>query len=191
MQTEFRKLNDDGMARFSEWLASGADGIAPVHLLADPQTSAAVAHTIRTASNRIFGDRYEFGQYLSQLLAPFDPAVISQDRGLWTALAIVWFDQLCPAGANGERKVEKEYRYILSRDYRHYYRHLVRSPWQLVRNHGEVSKFLLLAPTAGNIRSAGTARFWNSSAAASLCLEAGQLSRKRADCIPTSQPAGP
>jgi hypothetical protein len=148
MQTEFRKLNDEGMARFSEWLAGGAAGIPPVHLLADPQTSAPVGHAIHPAPSRIFGDRYEFGQYLNDLLAPFDPAVISHDRGLWSALAIVWFDQLCPAGASGQRKVEKEYRYILSADYRHYYRHLVRSPWQLVRDHGETSKFLLLAPSA-------------------------------------------
>ncbi|MBP0114370.1 hypothetical protein [Bradyrhizobium vignae] len=149
MQTEFRKLNDEGMARFTEWLTAGAGGIPPVHLLADPETSASIGHTIHPASSRIFTNRYEFGQYLIQLLSPFDPAAIPQDRGLWTALAIVWFDQLCPAGANGQRKVEKEYRYILSRDYRHYYRHLVRSPWQLVRDHGEASKLLLLAPTDG------------------------------------------
>jgi hypothetical protein len=150
MQTEFRKLNDEGIARFSEWLAGGATGVVPVHLLADPQTSAPVGHVIHPAPNRIFSDRYEFGQYLNELLAPFDAAALSQDRGFWTALAIVWFDQLCPLGANGQRKkVEKEYRYILSTDYRHYYRHLVRSPWQLVRDHGAASKFLLLPSSPG------------------------------------------
>lgn len=148
MQTEFRKLNDEGIARFSEWLAGGATGVVPVHLLADPQTSAPVGHVIHPAPNRVFSDRYEFGQYLNELLAPFDAATLSQDRGLWTALAIVWFDQICPVRTNGARKVDKEYRYILSGNYRHYYRHLVRSPWYLVRQHGENSRLLLLAPRA-------------------------------------------
>ena len=38
------------------------------------------------------------------------------------------------------------YRYILSSDYRYYYRHLVRSPWQLVRQHGKFAQLLLIAP---------------------------------------------
>ena len=41
--------------------------------------------------------------------------------------------------------MQEDYRYILSGDYRHYYRHLVRSPWYLVRQHGENARFLLLA----------------------------------------------
>jgi len=147
MQTAFRKLNEEGMRRFSEWLAAGAVGMPPIHLLADPETSDPMSVAISPAL-RTFADRFEFGEYLNGLLAPLDPATISHDRGLWSALAIVWFDQLCPRGAAGGRKVEKEYRYILSADYRHYYRHLVRSPWQLVRDHGENSKFLLLAPAA-------------------------------------------
>jgi hypothetical protein len=69
---------------------------------------------------------------------------------LWTALSLCWFDQLCPADANGYRKVDKGYRYVLSSDFRHYYRHLVRSPWQLVRDHGENAKFLLLARAEDN-----------------------------------------
>src|SRR5689334_13707970 len=109
MQTEFRKLNDEGMARFSEWLAGDAGGMAPIHLLADPQTSSPIGHAIHPASGRTFSDRYEFGQYLNQLLSSLDPAAISQDRGLWTALAIVWFNQLCPLGSNGRRlKIGKE-----------------------------------------------------------------------------------
>jgi hypothetical protein len=147
MQGTFRKLNEEGMRRFAEWLTNNAEENAPLHLLTDPETSDPMDKTLYPAV-RAFSDRYEFGQYLIELLAPFDPATISNDRGLWTALAITWFDQLCPPSANGKRKVEKDYRYILSADYRHYYRHLVRSPWQLVRDHGEHARFLLLAPTS-------------------------------------------
>jgi hypothetical protein len=78
-------------------------------------------------------------------LGPLEPATISNDRGLWTWLAIYLFDQLCPVASDGKRKLDKQYRYVLSSDYRHYYRHLVRTPWQLCRDHGPNSRFLLLA----------------------------------------------
>jgi hypothetical protein len=146
MPGEFRKLNDEGIRRFAEWLSGGARGTPPVNLLSDPETSEPIPLAI-IPPHRGFADRFEFGKYLNALLGPLDAVAISQDRGLWTALALVWFDQICPADGNGNRKVEKEYRYILSADFRHYYRHLVRSPWQLVRDHGENARFLLLAPT--------------------------------------------
>jgi hypothetical protein len=59
------------------------------------------------------------------------------------------FGQLCPPGPGGKRRLDKQYRYILSSDYRHYYRHLVRTPWQLCRDHGPNSRFLLLPATDG------------------------------------------
>ncbi|MER9649026.1 hypothetical protein [Mesorhizobium sp. M0199] len=93
-----------------------------------------------------FKDRYEFGIYLRTMLSSLDPAVIANDQGIWSALALYWFDVLCPATAAGKREPDKEYRYVLSDDYRHYYRHLVRSPWQLVRDHGVNAQFLLISP---------------------------------------------
>jgi len=75
-----------------------------------------------------------------------DPSAIANDAGLWSALALAYFDRLCPADASGDRITREQYRYILSTDYRHYYRHLVRSPWQLVRDHKHNAQFLLIAP---------------------------------------------
>lgn len=91
-----------------------------------------------------------FGIHLNTLLKEFDPQVISSDAGLWDALALHWFDRLAPAQAGGKRVLRKEYHYLLSPDYRHYYRHLVRSPWQLVRMHGQAAKFVLIAPRESN-----------------------------------------
>jgi hypothetical protein len=141
----FRKLNDEGLRRFTERLLSNATGATPAGLLTDPETSDALPVVIRP-EQRIFRDRFEFGQYLGTLLNALDVGSISHDRGLWSALALFWFDQLCPPNNAGQRKVEKEYRYVLSHDFRHFYRHLVRSPWQLVRDHHQNAKFLLLAP---------------------------------------------
>lgn len=145
MTTSFKKLNGAGLSAFSEYIRNEAQGSAPVSLLTDADTSDTLSH--RILPNRMsFDDRYEFGVYLNELLESFNPAAISNDANLWSALALNWFDLLCPFDAQGNRSPQQEYRYILSPDYRHYYRHLVRSPWQLVKDHGEAARFLLVSP---------------------------------------------
>jgi hypothetical protein len=140
-----RKLNDEGVRRFAEYLDGGAAGQAPISLLQNPETSEQLFPPV-LMGGRAFESRFDFGVYLNQKLSAFDPTVISADRNLWTSLALLWFDEICPTETNGTRKVMEPYRYILSSDYRHYYRHLVRSPWYLVRLHGENARFLLVAP---------------------------------------------
>jgi hypothetical protein len=147
MSDALRKLNDEGIARFSEYLKGGAHGPAPKDLLENPTTSEMTDAPVRMAV-RQFTDRYEFGRELAMRLSALDPARISGDRGLWTGLALFWFDQLCPPLADGKRTPDNEYRYILSTDYRHYYRHLVRTPWQLLRDHGANSRFLLMSASS-------------------------------------------
>lgn len=142
--TKIRRLNDAGIDAFEEWLLGGAEGDAPRDLLTSGKTSDSLGVEIN-AKNGPFRDRQEFGVYLVQLLEPLDPVKLSADRGLWTWLALYWFDLICPPLAGG-RRPDKSYRYVLSTDYRHYYRHLVRSPWQLVRDHGDNAKLLLLPP---------------------------------------------
>jgi len=146
MATEFRVLNDLGIARFTEYIRQGAIGPPPRLLLNDSATSEKLKGRINSPGTGIFPDRYMFGCYLRTLLKELDTTDISGDRGLWSTLALHWFDRLCPADANEKRAVREEYHYILSADYRHYYRHLVRSPWQLVKDHGQESRFLLISP---------------------------------------------
>lgn len=143
MSDELRRLNDTGIAQFADYLSGGAKEALPLHLLRHPDTSEPLDVSIKLVP-RIYPNRYEFGRELTMRLAQLDPSKISSDRGLWTWLALYVFDQLCPANAEGQRKLDQLYRYVLSSDYRHYYRHLVRTPWQLCRDHGPNSRFLLL-----------------------------------------------
>lgn len=145
MAARFRKLNEAGMSAFRDYIRDGAVGPPPLSLLDSPETSAPLSSAIQPGSG-LFDDRYMFGVYLNTLLKGFDPATISSDSGLWSALALHWFDRLCPPDVGGNRSPKQEYLYLLSADYRHYYRHLVRSPWQLVKDHGEASRFLLISP---------------------------------------------
>ncbi len=140
-----RKLNETGISKFEEYIREGGKGPPPLHLLEDNGTSESLKHK-KPIGTRPFENRYSFGRYLNNLLQPFNPAQISADKGLWTALALIWFEHLCPRDTQGRRSVKEYYYYILSSDYRHYYRHLVRSPWQLVKDYGSASQFLLISP---------------------------------------------
>jgi hypothetical protein len=144
MSKVLRRLNDEGIRLFGEYLASGAQGKPPHHLLTEPETSEPIQKII-ILSSQAFADRYEFGQYLVKTLAPLDGVTIPSDRYLWSWLALLWLDQLCPQRADGSRDVKEEHRYIYANDFRYYYRHLVRSPWYVVRQHGENGRFLLTA----------------------------------------------
>lgn len=142
-----RKLNEVGLAKFLEYVLTGANGAPPLALLNSPETSGEISWTI-AVDDRSFKDRYEFGEYLRDSLSICDHRTISFDSGLWSWLALLYFEQLCPVGADGLRKVYKEYAYVFPQGKgvevsRHYYRHLVRSPYILVREHGNNSKFLL------------------------------------------------
>jgi hypothetical protein len=139
-----RKLNDEGLEEFEAWIAEGGVGKPPVELLTTQTTSVPVSGIM--IDKPVVTDRYAFGQYLVELLQSLNPADLSSDRYLWSSLALLWFDHLCPPMSTG-RKLDKSYRYVLSTDYRHYYRHLVRSPWQLVRDHGPNARLLLLSTT--------------------------------------------
>ncbi len=147
---QLRKLNSAGIDQFAEYIRGGADGEPPRELLQRPETSEPVQKKVDLPNDlNALPDRYIFGNRLVDLLKGFEPSAISNDRGLWSGLALFWFDHICPKKAGGKRTISKEYHYILSEDYRHYYRHLVRSPWQLVRNHGKNARFLLIAPRKG------------------------------------------
>ncbi len=145
MSESLRRLNEEGIRQFGDFIAGGASGPAPRVLLSNPATSEPVSPTIKL-DRTDFPSRYEFGVYLSKILQPLDAAAISRDQGFWSAAALFWFDQICPVNAAGVREPDKDYRYILSRDYRHYYRHAVRSAWDLVRLHGVNARILLVSP---------------------------------------------
>ena len=142
---ELRTLNNKGIKEFEKYLHGGAIGEPPFSLLNSSTCSKQIpgANSIQTQD---FSNRFEFGKYLNKLLDGLDSTAIAHDKGLWTWLALHFFDQLCPKDVDGQRKVFKSYAYVLSAEFRHYYRHLVRTPYILFRDHGTNSRVLLMAP---------------------------------------------
>ena len=137
------EFTSDGIAVFTKWLRSGAPGNVPDDLLADPQFSTPMCETDLLGRER-FPDRYSFGCRLVELLRPFDSHAISYRGALWSWLAAWYFDQLCEIDASSKRLLRKEYVYVPQNE-RYYYRHLVRTPWYVVMQHGETGKFLLVS----------------------------------------------
>jgi hypothetical protein len=77
------------------------------------------------------------------VLTPIDAREITNSYGLWTWLALYYFDNICPV-VDSKRNVLEDAVYVLGKtyNYQRYYRHLVRTPWLVVNNHGEYGKVM-------------------------------------------------
>ena len=145
MDKRLSRFTTCGLDEFLKWIRAGAKNSVPQELLEDS------AFTERFPGGKIvpqteFADRYQLGTMLVDLLADQDQQEVSFDRGLWSWLAAFYFEQLCPRDAVGKRNLRKDYVYVLS-ETRIYYRHLVRTPWFLVKAHGQRCRFLLIGRT--------------------------------------------
>lgn len=143
--TELRLLNEQGIERFREFLDSGAMGEPPYAILRDPGTSISFASDLQV-DQRVFTSKLEAARYLAKLLTDLNPADVDHNKGLWTWLALLYFKQLCPTEPDGSREVGEQYRYILSNDYRHYYRNLLAGPYSIFKLHGEKARVILHPP---------------------------------------------
>ncbi len=142
---KIRKLNKSGIKefeRFVENLRNGGKQNTPHYLLTDPATSEPLEFELELDTGK-FDSRYELGVYLAEKLNNTDVQKVIGDSGFWSALALFWFDQLCPLKTDGSRKPSMVYNYVLSENYNHRPRHAIFTTWQLVDLYGEHSHYLL------------------------------------------------
>lgn len=147
-----RVLNDEGIAQFAQFLSrlrAGGSESVPYSLLTDAQTSEPLPQDI-AVERKPFSNRFEFGEYMVAVLQPMDAREITNAYGVWTWLALYFFDDICPVVA-GKRNVLEDAVYILGKtyNYQRYYRHLARTPWLMVSNHGEYGKVMLIMRDKG------------------------------------------
>ncbi len=141
----FRKLNREGLAQFEQYIESvrnGSNQHIPNWLLDDPLTSEEPAHKF-VLEIAEFTNRYHLGVYMVEKFRHINMQEYYGDSGFWSALALFWFDQLCPVQTDGSRKAGMIYNYILSKDYKHRPRHAIFTTWQLVDLFGDDARFLL------------------------------------------------
>lgn len=146
MSNPVRRLNSAGITAFSEYLKSAREDSTitpPSHLLTDPSFSEQIEEEVLVEIPSS-PNAYALGSYLVKALDPLDRRVIAYDHGLWSWLSLYYFDLLCPA-KNGVRDVLEDAVYVLAEKYDHkrYYRHLLRTSWLAVKEHGEAAKVLL------------------------------------------------
>lgn len=138
---KLHRLTDAGIEAFSSYLALLKQQPAtppPLHLLEDKQMAEPL-NTAAVVEPKEFPTRLAAAEYLHGLLAASGLKNIDTDRGLWTWLTLYYFDQLCPAKADGERKVLDAARYVpqLS-NYQRFYRHLLVGPYFIYNAHADM-----------------------------------------------------
>lgn len=143
-----RVLNDRGLQDFRKYLAEireGSTGPPPFHLLTHPRCSEAMADGL-AVEGRIFQDRLDAARYLYGIFQRLPHSQVNQNVGLWSWLALYYFDQVSPSDPMGKRTPGQDSRHILDLDSRRYYRHLLYGLFNIFALHGEEAPLLCSGP---------------------------------------------
>jgi hypothetical protein len=145
--TRLRSLNARGIEEFRGFLQRIRDGEefqgSPAILYLDDY-STSLPHAIEIAP-RTFASKFEAAEYLAGVLQNL-PAQ-EDDAGLWSWLALFYFDQLSPVDVAGKRAPREDYHYIPSAGFGwHRGRHLLAGPYKLFTLHRLNARLLLYPP---------------------------------------------
>ena len=153
MKQRIRILNEAGIRQFRTWLQGGGVGKPPLDCLLDPTTTD-VLPGAGDVEQHDFPSRYELASHVLTALKECDFNRISYAAGLWAWFSLFYVDFFCPVDRQGHRTVLELPRYLLTPEYRNYYRHLGRDPVILIRKNGEYARALLTS-RAGRFRISG------------------------------------
>lgn len=132
-----RRLNIKGMESFSDFLDSCSSDDPqeyPEYLIESLEHTKPIFPEIviekRNFENRFVAAKYIFGRFDGKNIQN-----IEYDKGLWSWLALFYFDRLCAKDSFGNYLPKQHSRWILSSDYKTYYRHLLAGPYRIFRAH--------------------------------------------------------
>jgi hypothetical protein len=144
--TKLRRLNAKGIEEFRGFLQRIRDGEefreSPAILFIDDYSQRLPRAT--EIATRKFVSKFEAAAYLAGVLS--DVPAPSDDAGLWSWLALFYFDQVSPIDAEGKRRPREDYHYIPSTEGWHRGRHLLAGPYKLYAMHGRNARLLLHPP---------------------------------------------
>jgi hypothetical protein len=143
-----RQLTEAGIAGFKHYLnrlSAGAVEPVPSELLTGEHSSAPLG-TLAEVEDRPFESKRDAAEYLVDRLAGLGRAEVDYNAGLWSWLSLFYFDQVCPAAADGRRHPKKEWLYIPSQHGWTYYRHLLACPFRLLRLYPNWARVFLHGP---------------------------------------------
>jgi hypothetical protein len=163
MNTQLRVFNQVGSDRFRSvidternqgsprqaTLITDAFVISIEALADDPELTEELEGGLEIDTAKVFGNRYDMGNYLDQIL-PADISVVQHTNvGLWSWISAVYFRQLLEKAKTGEKyRMWSSYRYApLPYQKFRYYRHLTFMNFWLHRTMGQnVARFFLSRP---------------------------------------------
>ncbi|MBN1626670.1 MAG: hypothetical protein JW944_09115, partial [Deltaproteobacteria bacterium] len=143
-----RSLNEKGIQGFRDYLREIRDGAMPqppAELLSNSVYSSGMDGDIEV-DDIIFKDKHEMSRYFNGRFYMLSHSEIDKNVGLWSWLALYYFDQLCPPNNAGKRSPGQDYRYILETGFRYYHRHLLLGPYNIYLIHGDRAPLLLSGP---------------------------------------------
>ena len=133
-----RRFNAEGTRRFDEYLAALKTERScepPYGLLEDVSATEPIEVPIEVEP-RDFASALEAAEYLHARFATAGASDVLRDKGLWTWLALFYFDQVCPPDGHGRRKPGERARLILEAgNWQRYYRHLLAGTYGIYRAH--------------------------------------------------------
>ena len=140
--TALRKLNAKGIAKFREHLADIRAGEPfqsnPALLYVDEYSTSSRPRI--DIEQTTFKTKLDAAVYLTKLLEPLDGPRLPNDVGLWSWLALFFFDQLAPVRSDGKRRPREDYHYIPDRRIE---RHLLIGAYTAYKMHGDKARLLL------------------------------------------------
>jgi hypothetical protein len=146
LMTKLRSLNARGIEElrgFLEQIRQGAEFRANPALLYIDDYSQRVGRSVEIEP-RTFANKYQAAEYLSGVLSNAPGA--TEEIGLWSWLALFYFDQLSPLDADGKRRPREDYHYIPSDSGWQRDRHLLAGPCKLFALHRQNARLLLHPP---------------------------------------------
>jgi hypothetical protein len=141
--TKLRSLNERGIDQFRGFLQQIREGAefraSPAILYVDDYTTR-LPRTI-DVEPRTFANKMAAAEYLTPRVAQLPG--FADDIGLWSWLALFYFDQLSPLDAAGQRRPREDYHYIPEHGGWRNDRHLLAAPCKLLLVHGVNARLLL------------------------------------------------
>lgn len=137
------------MGQFLDSLTTDDPQLYPSDLLTDSSCTKILKNDIEL-EKRDFKNRLEVGKYFNEKFTALDIPDIERDRGLWSWLALFYFDEICRVDSDGNPKPGERARWIPAIwDFRKYYRHLLAGPFRIYksyRNNPQIAFALLCTP---------------------------------------------
>lgn len=147
-----RALKNEGQKAFSSWIDSlheNPDSQIPLSLLEDDATSFEVLNSPDLPSAQ-FSTKLELAEALVPVVSEIEASDIDHDcwPRIWDAMALQFFDSICPVDSEGHWKPKNISHYIFSDNYKVRHRHRISGPVTLLKTGGEsVAPFFKVEPS--------------------------------------------